>query len=73
MRTTLDIDSKLLEGVVEETGEKNKSKAVSRALEEYIRARKIDQFRAVAGKMDIVDNWRELEELEVRRQRELES
>ncbi len=69
MRTTLDIDPKLLEDLVEVTGEKSKTKAVNRALEDYVRGKKIDELRAMAGKVDILDNWRELEELELEEQR----
>ncbi len=36
MRTTLDIDSTLLDAVVETTGERSKTKAVNKALEEYV-------------------------------------
>ena len=68
MRTTLDIDEELLGDVVKATGERTKSKAVSLALTEYIRALKTDQLRAMAGKIDIIDNWRELEELELKDQ-----
>ena len=55
MRTTLDIDAKLLDGVVAATGEKSKSKAVSKVLEEFVRGIKIDELRAMAGKMQIDD------------------
>ena len=68
MRTTLDIDEKLLGDVVKVTGEKSKSKAVNKALEEYVRSKKIDELRALAGKLDILDNWCELEELELEEQ-----
>ncbi len=71
MRTTLDIEAKLLDGVVEATGEKSKSKAVSRVLEEFIRGIKIDELRAMAGKIDILNNWRELEELELEAHKDL--
>ena len=68
MRTTLNIDEKLLDDVLEATGEKTKSKAVNRALGDYIRRVKIAELRAMAGKIDIVDNWRELEEIELNNQ-----
>ena len=60
MRTTLDIDEKLLEDVVELTGEKTKVKAVNKVLEEYIRRKRIDQLRAMLGTIDLVDNWYDL-------------
>lgn len=66
MRTTLDVDERLLEEASKLMGEKSKSKAVNKILEEYIRRRKIDELRALAGHIDLVDNWRELEELELK-------
>ena len=72
MRTTLDINAKTLEDVVKATGEKTKSKAVTKVLKEYLRDIKITELRAMAGKIDVIDNWRELEELELKRQRELQ-
>jgi len=71
MRTTLDIDKKLLEEVVALTGEKNRGKAVNTALEDYIRRRKIEELRKLSGKIDLIDNWRELEELELEELRRL--
>jgi len=65
MRTTLDIDNKLLEEVAKTTGERTLSKAVSRALDEFLRRRKIERLIELAGKIDLVDNWRELEEIEL--------
>ncbi len=44
MRTTLNIDSKLLETVVDATGEKTKSKAVNTALKEYIRRKHVQEL-----------------------------
>jgi len=45
MRTTLNIDEKLLNNVIKITGEKNKSKAINKALEEYIRKIKIQELK----------------------------
>ena len=69
MRTTLDVDEKLLETMLKMTGEKSKSKAVNRAMKDYIRRRSIDELRAMAGKIDMIDNWQELEELELEEQK----
>ncbi len=60
MRTTLNIDGKLIDEVTKLTGEKNKGKAVGRALEEYIRRKRIAELIAMRGKVDLVDNWYEL-------------
>ena len=60
MRTTLEVDEKLLTAVVEITGEKSKSKAVGKALEAYTRAERIAELRAMLGKLDLdLDDWRE--------------
>ena len=71
MRTTLDVDEKLMETMLKMTGEKSKSKAVNKAMEDYIRRRSIDELRAMAGKIDVIDNWQELEELELEEQKKM--
>lgn len=48
MRTTIDIDGKLLDSVVDATGEKTKSRAVNAALKEYIRRRHVQE---------LIDSW----------------
>lgn len=65
MRTTLELDEKALDEVRKLTGEKNKGKAVNLALAEYIRRRKLDDLRKLLGTLELEDNWRELEELEL--------
>ena len=68
MRTTLDVDRKLLDEVVETTGERSKSAAVNRALEEYVRRTKIDELRTMAGKILLDDTRTEQREADRRRQ-----
>ena len=58
MRTTLDIDSALLDSVVEATGERTKSKAVSAALREYIRRKHVQELIDSWGKI-VVDDYSE--------------
>ncbi len=66
MRTTLDLDEKLVEAVTKMTGVKSKSKAVNKALEEYVRRQLIEELRAMLGTIDLVDNWYELRHMEPR-------
>jgi|AP82_1055514.scaffolds.fasta_scaffold518807_2 Arc/MetJ family transcription regulator len=66
MRTTLDVDPKLLDEVVETTGERSKSAAVNKALAEYVRRRRVAELREMAGTIDLVDNLKELEALELK-------
>ena len=68
MRTTLNIDKEVLDSVVEITGEKTKSKAVSAVLKEYVRSKKIAKLRALAGKIQIDDTRAEQREADQRRQ-----
>lgn len=62
MRTTLNIDSELLEDVLEATGERTKSKAVNAVLKEYIRRKRIKEWIDSWGKI-IVDDFSEEAEL----------
>lgn len=55
MRTTLDIDERLLGAVVKATGERSRSKAVQKVLEDYLRHRAIDELRGSAGKIGLDD------------------
>ena len=68
MRTTLDLDPELLEEVVRATGQRSKTKAVSKALEQYIRRTKINELRAMAGKFQLDDTREEQRTADRRRQ-----
>jgi Arc/MetJ family transcription regulator len=70
MRTTLDVDEKLLDQAEKILGEKSPSKAVNFALKELVRRRKLQELRSWIGRGDLVDNWREMEELELQEMRE---
>ncbi len=73
MRTTLNIDSKLLETVLEATGEKNKSKAVNAALKEYIRRKHVQELIDSWGKIIVDDLSEEYDRLDREREEYLES
>ena len=66
MRTIVDIEEGLLEELVKLTGEKSKNKALNKAIEEYVRRRRIEELRAMLGTIDLVDNWYELRHMEPR-------
>jgi Arc/MetJ family transcription regulator len=66
MRTTLDIDKRLLEEAEKALGGSSASKAVNTALYELVRRKKLEDLRTRIGKRDLIDNWREMEELELR-------
>lgn len=60
MRTTLNVDEKLLEDVMCLTDERDKGRAVNTALSEFIRRRRMDELRALLGNLDLdLDDWDE--------------
>ena len=65
MRTTLDIDETLLDEVVKATGEKIKSKAVAKALDDFLRHERINRLLDRQGKLDLdLDDWYEFRHME---------
>jgi Arc/MetJ family transcription regulator len=61
VRTTIDIDPALLEKAEEIMGEKSPSKAVNKALAEYVRRRRIAELRASLGTWTLnLDDWYEV-------------
>ena len=70
MRTTVDVDDKLLAEAERMLGEKSPSKTVNFALRELVRRRKLEELRSWMGRGDLIDNWREMEELELKEMRE---
>ena len=65
MRTTLDVDEKLLEEIVRVTGEKSKSKAINNALDEYIRHARMKRLLELQGRLDLdLDDWYEFRHTE---------
>ena len=71
MRTTLDLDPKLLEDVVKATGQKSMTKAVNSALQDYVRWAKIGELRAMAGRIRLDDTREEQRTADLRRQASL--
>lgn len=68
MRTTLDIDERLLREVVERTGEKNRSRAANKALQAYLRSEAIRELIELAGQIDILDDREERRRMATERQ-----
>ena len=68
MRTTLDIDERLLNDVVKAVGVKGKSKAVEEALRLYLRAWAVKQLIESAGKIDLIDNREEFRRADAQRE-----
>ena len=72
MRATLNIPDDLMTEVQKVTGEKSKTKAITVAMKEFIRQKKIKQLIALRGKIQIDYDWEREEDLEMKAQRERE-
>ena len=66
MLTTLDIDRKLLDAVVEATEAETESEAVNEALREYLRWKNVQDIRSMAGRSKIEDTTARQRELDRR-------
>lgn len=65
MRATLDIPDQLIDDLIRETKAKSKTQAIILAIEDYLRQRRQEKLLALQGKLEIEENWRELENLEL--------
>ena len=73
MRATLNIPDDLLAEVQKISGEKSKTKAITTAMEEFIKNKKIKELIALKGKINIDYDWEKEEELEMKAQKKRES
>lgn len=60
MRTNIDIDDKLMEQAIKLTKLKSKKEVVNKALKEIIKTEKINQLRALRGKINWEGNLEEM-------------
>jgi metal-responsive CopG/Arc/MetJ family transcriptional regulator len=72
MRATLNIPDDLLAEVQEISGEKSKTKAITTAMQEFIKQKKIKELIALKGKVQIDYDWQKEEELELKAQKNRE-
>ena len=64
MKTTISLDSTVLEQLLTYTQAKTTQESVAKAIEEYIRFKQRQELLNCRGAVDIEDNWRELRDLE---------
>jgi hypothetical protein len=65
MRVTLNIPDNLIEDLVKETGAKTKTLAITKAIEDYLKKRRLEKLLSLQGKLDLEDNWKEMEAYEM--------
>ncbi len=71
MRTTLDLNDKLIQQLMDVTSAKTKTDAIHQAVAELIRRKKLDRLKSLSGKIHIDLDWKKLEQAEIRHQASL--
>ncbi len=73
MRTTLDIDDRLLDALMARSPGLSKTKAIERAIDQYVKTDAYERVRALRGAFPaIVDRATELDDADLVRQERLE-
>jgi Arc/MetJ family transcription regulator len=72
MRATLNIPDDLISEAQKATGEKSKTRAITTALQEFIRQKKITDLLALRGQVKIDYDWKKEEEREIKAQQKRE-
>ena len=73
MRATLNISDDLIKIVQKLSGEKSKTKAITIAMEEYVRQKKTKDLLALRGKISLAFDWKDEEEKEMNDQKKREN
>ena len=68
MRTTMSLDGRLVKELMEVTGVKSRTEAIRTAIAELIGRKKLEELKALSGKIRIADNWEALEAAELKEQ-----
>jgi len=68
MRTTLNLDDKLVAELMEATQAKTKTEAIHRAMAELIRKTKVEQLKSLSGRLSITDASKSQRRAEKKRQ-----
>jgi Arc/MetJ family transcription regulator len=66
MRTTLNLTDDMMHELLRVTHADTKTQAVTRAIRDYVRRRQLEELRALRGKLRLRDEWRRLEQAELR-------
>ena len=67
MRTTIAIDEELIEELMRVEGEVSRSEAIRRAIEDYLKRRRIEKFMDLAGSGLVDMDWRAAKAAEVQK------
>jgi len=72
MRATLNIPDDLISEVQKISGEKSKTKAITIAMQEFVKQKKLKELIALKGKIQIDYDWEKEEEIEMKAQKRRE-
>ena len=64
MRTTLNLDDRLIARLKKVSGARTKTEAIHLAAREFLYRRSAEGIMALGGKIPLVDNWKTLRDLE---------
>ena len=64
MRTTLNLNDRLIAELKRVSGARTKTEAIHIAAREYIYRRTVEKIKSLRGKVPLADNWKSLRELE---------
>lgn len=64
MRTTLDLDDRLISQLLKVSKARTKTEAIHMAAAEFVRRRSVERIKALRGKVALADNWKTLRDLE---------
>ena len=65
MRTTINVQDGVMEKLMKYTHSKTRTEAVNHALEDWVQNQKLEQLKALKGKLYIEDNWEKLRSMEI--------
>ena len=71
MRTTLDLDEKLIRQLMNVTAAKTKTDAIHQVAAELIRRKKLDQLKSLSGTIHLDLDWKRMEAVELQHQSSL--
>ncbi len=71
MRTTLNLEEGLIRELMQSTRATTKTEAITQAISDLIRRKKLDRLKSLSGKLRLDLNWQEKERAEIKRQKKL--
>ena len=66
MRTTINVDDRIIRDLMRYTDAQTKTEAVNKAIAEWVRRKRIDEFRALRGNIHWEGNLEEIRTLEIK-------